>query len=945
MSSRTFLFLGSALLAVASVPVSAQTVSATLRGKVADEQGSALPGVNVTARNVDTNVSRSVTTGSLGQYFLPGLPAGTYEVTATLSQFAPAKRTGLVLRVAQEGTVDFSLKLGGLQEEVTVAADAPILETTRNTIGSIINNQQLDELPVIDRDFSSLARLSPGVTTGVGGNGDSLSFNGQHGFSNGFFVDGATAEWQYYGRQSSTFVQDWIQEFQVMTNSYPAEFGTASGGIINAITRSGSNEFHGRAYGFFRDDSLDAKPFGGTFDSAGNPEYLEESAPLSQKRLGAFLSGPLRRDKVFFFVGYERFERDSSEVLAITDYWRDRGEEGVLPIEGRDNPFIVKVDANLNANNRVSLRYDRTNRTDSNQTQSFGALETAEARNRFGGPIWNVVGSWNATISNTKFNEFRAVYGSNKPPIVCNKSGTGGVDNLEQGPPGTFALQFYPGAVFGCPIFSGLEGEETLQIIENFSFTTGRHQVKVGAQGYQVRTIIDISNFHDGYWIFPNDIAFDIGNPDSYPEVFQGNAGRVDIRTNLWNYHAFVQDTWQVSDRLTLNLGLRYDLDRSVQAGNEYVAQKNAQLVARYGGTGPLEETKTDTNNIAPRVGIVWTPTDDKRTTIRASGGIFYDQNHSNFNAIYYANTLLADRFIVFDANDPFSYGPFGSSAALRAFLAASFPFFPDLTNAPAPSDIINRVDPNLQVPSTVQITGGVSHDFGGGLTVDADYVHSRGRDIPIFIEENIALVNGEYVQLDPRFNTIATLKDVGESRYNALLTQVRYRRGRGSLDLAYTLAKATSNNNTNIFGNSATNPLDLSEDEGPDSVDRRHNVVVNGNYEFPLDFQLGGIFIYRSANPFSATTRRQLDSDPFTDRPEARNQRRGDSFSTVDLRVSKAFRIGPRARLTAFWELYNALNTDNFRNFTENQQSPLFGRPTAAFEKRRQQGGFRIDF
>src|SRR5262249_14294611 len=349
-----------------------------------------------------TNDIRTVTSGAAGLYFLPSLPAGTYDVTAALSGFATGKRAAIPLKVSQEATVDFSLKVGQMSEEITVAAEAPILETTRNTIGSIINKDQIDELPVRDRDCASLANLSPGVTTGTGGNGDSISVNGQHGFSNGFFVDGATAEWQYYGKQSSTFVQDWIQEFQVMTNSYPAEFGTASGGIINAITRSGTNDLHGRVYGFFRDDALDSAPFAGSFDDAGNPEYLPDAAPLSQKRFGGFLQGPIVKDKLFFFAGYEHFSRDSSEILGITDYWRERGQKSVLPIEGRDNPFIVKLDANLNARNRVSLRYDRTDRTDSNQTQSFGALETEEARNKFGGPIWNVVGAWNATLSNSK---------------------------------------------------------------------------------------------------------------------------------------------------------------------------------------------------------------------------------------------------------------------------------------------------------------------------------------------------------------------------------------------------------------------------------------------------------------------------------------------------------------------------------------------------------------
>ena len=943
-AGEAFLAL-SLVLGFGATQAFAQGYTATLRGKVTDEQGAVLPGVTIAARNVGTNDTRSVTSSAAGLYFLPSLPAGTYDVTSSLSGFATGKRSGVVLQVSQEATVDFALKVGQVSEQITVSAETPVLDTTRNTIGTIINKDQIDELPVIDRDFASLAKLSPGVTMGTGGNGDSVSMNGQHGFSNGFFVDGATAEWQYYGKQSSTFVQDWIQEFQVMTNSYPAEFGTASGGIVNAITRSGTNDLHGRAYGFFRDDGLDAAPFAGSFDDAGQPEFLDSPPPLSQKRLGGFLQGPIVKDKLFFFAGYEHFSRDSSEILGISDYWRERGIETVLPVEGRDNPFMVKLDANLNSNNRVSLRYDRTDRKDTNQSQFGTSLDVEEARYTFGGPIWNVVGAWSTTLGNSKFNEFRAVYGSNKPPIICNKSGTGGVANLDQGPPGTFATQIYPGATFGCPIFTGLEGEQTIQLIDNFAWAKNRHQFKAGVQAYQVRTIVDVTNFHDGYWELPNDIAFDINNPDSYPELFNGNTGRVDVRTNLWNYYFYVQDTWQVNDRVTLNLGLRYDIDNSVKAGNEYVDQKNAQLVARYGGTPPLEKTKSDLNNIAPRLGIVFTPSADKRTTIRAAGGIFYDQNHNNFNAIYYANTLLADRFIVFDANDPFSADPFGGYAALRRFMAESFPFFPDLSQAPAPSDFINRNDPNLEVASTVQATAGISRQFSNHFSVDFDYVYAHGRDIPIYIQENVALVDGQYVQPDPRFNTISTLKNVGTSNYNAGLVSLRYRASKGTAEVAYTLSKVTSNNNTNIFGASPTNPLDLSEDQGPDTTDRRHNLVVNGNYRFPWDIQLAGIWVYRSAPPYSATTTLQLDDDPFTDRPEPRNQRRGDSFSSVDIRASKGIKLGNKVKATLFWEVYNLFNTDNFFGYIGNVRSSLFGRPTAAFEKRRQQGGFRIDF
>src|SRR3954470_12794733 len=297
-----------ALAMSAPAHLRAQTTTATVRGKATDEQGAALPGVTVTTRRVETNTSLSVVSSQIGQYFLPNLLPGRYDVSTELQGFRIERRTALVLQLGQELTLDFTLKVAGVQETVTVGASGPILETAKNTVGTIITNDDIDDLPTVGRDFSSLARLAPGVTPGVGGNGDSLSMNGQRGFSNGFFIDGATAEWQYYGKQSSTMVQDWIQEFQVMTNSFSAEFGTASGGILNVITRSGSNRYQARAYGFFRDATLDSAPFAGSFTN-GHPNYLDKAAPFSQQRVGAFVGGPLVRDRVFFFAGAEKLTK------------------------------------------------------------------------------------------------------------------------------------------------------------------------------------------------------------------------------------------------------------------------------------------------------------------------------------------------------------------------------------------------------------------------------------------------------------------------------------------------------------------------------------------------------------------------------------------------------------------------------------------------------------
>ena len=917
-------------VALASGPsnAGAQNSTATLRGRVTDEQGGSLEGAAVTARSTATNASRTVVAGSSGQYFIPNLPAGTYEVRASLSGFSEARMARLVLQVGQEATVDLTLKIGALTEELLVTGVQPLLETTRNTIGAIIDKDRIDSLPVVDRDFASLALLAPGVTFGTGGNGPSLSVNGQRGFANSFYVDGATAEWQHFGKQSSTFVQDWIQEFQVMTNSYPAEFGTASGGILNAVTRSGANEFHGRFYGFFRDDALDAAPFSGRFEASGKPEYLDDPPSLSQTRLGGFLAGPILKDRLFFFAGYERFDRDSAAVLSISQYWRQRGVKTVLPLTAHDYPFMIKLDADFEGRNHVSVRFDRTNRIDTNQPQ-LSLLETEESRHRFGGPIWNVVGNWTTTISNSTFNELRAGYASNKPVTICNKSGTGGPIHLDLGPAGTFSRQDYPGAILGCPVFSGLQAETTLQIADALSWAAGHHQLKAGVQAHRVRLLLDEVNFHDGSWLFGNDIAFDMGNPASYPLMLIANRGTIAADPARWNLYTFVQDTWQLTNDLTVNLGLRYDYDTSVQTGNEYVDAKNAQILARLGGTPLLEKTRADTDDLAPRLGVVWTPGSSRRTLVRLGVGRFYDQNHNNFNAIYLINTLLSEGGFAFNATNPLSWGAFGSPQALRLYLAQNFPYFPDLSLAPASAELIDRNDPGLEVAYTDQYTIGASHELGHGVSVEADYVLARGCGCPpTYVDENIAVSSdGTYYRPDTRFGRIGTAFNIGKSTDHALLAQARYRGARGAVHAAYTLSKTTSNSSSSIFagfgGTAPSNPFDVSEDQGFDDADRRHNLALDGNMTLPWSIDVSGAFVYRSAPPWSVTTRQQLDGDPFPDRPEPRNSRRGDAFSTLDLRVAKGFRLHDRVRATILWEVYNLFNTDNFSGYVGVLQSP----------------------
>jgi hypothetical protein len=382
------------------------------------------------------------------------------------------------------------------------------------------------------------------------------------------------------------------------------------------------------------------------------------------------------------------------------------------------------------------------------------------------------------------------------------------------------------------------------------------------------------------------------------------------------------------------------------------VDAKNGRVIATYGGSGPLEKTNVDFDNVAPRVGFAWTPTSDKRTSVRGAAGLFYDQNHGNFNAIYIINSLLSDGMTVINCNSP-AYNPFWNPAnqaagrtACRGWLAETFPYFPDLAKAPAASQGLDTLDPNLQVPYTMQMSASIAHEFTNQLAVSADIIHSRGSGLEYMDVGNRLLPDGKVESLDSRFNYIDQLQDVGFVHYTALQAKVQYRRRVVNVGINYTLSHATSNLvSGSVFGSSPTNPFDLSQDRGPDTTDIRHHLVVNGTYLFPLDIQVAGIFVFQSARPWSVSTAQNPTGAYYPPRVEPKGSRRGDSQCNVDLRLSKVFRLGSRVRASVFWEMFNAFNTLNYTGYDALLESPTFGFPIAAADMRRQQLGFRIDF
>jgi outer membrane receptor protein involved in Fe transport len=974
MFSHARLGLASVGVLILVAAASAQTALGTLRGVVLDQQGGALPGATITVRQFETNTTATAVTGAGGEYFLPNLRPGHYEIMAALSSFAPRKQE-LDLRVGQELTINLTLNLGGVSTAVeVVGTSVPV--GTQSTLATVITNKQIDDLPTVGRDFSQLATLSPGATesnaTGTG-QGTGVSISGQRPFVNGIIVDGASNQMQFYGRQANSFPQDWIQEFQILTNSFSAEYGQAAGGMLNVITRSGANTTNGRGYGFFRSDKFDRPPFAGKYDAGSQPIFLTTTPPFTQQRYGGFLGGPIVKDKIFYFAGIEHLNLNSSEVLGISDYWRQFVTDTVVPTGERETVGMGKVDVNVSEKSRLYFRYTddykRYQNVGGTSPGSASPLSTLETRETFGGPLWNILGNWTTTLTNTAFNELRVTYGVNKPWILANIAGglggsailaAAGYNTLNGNPTGKFAVITYPGASFGATSFTGLEGEGNLFFIDNFSLIRGRHQFKVGGVLARQQMYMDVEAAHIGQFSFTQDKAFNASDPSTYPSTFSGNIGSGVANPAVWNPSVYAQDTWQVRNNLTLNLGARYDLDLTPTTVNPYIDAYNQRIVARLGGTPPLQPSVADKNNIAPRLGVVWVPTEDRKTTLRSSFGFYYDQNHWNFTDIYLNETLLALRRVSLNANTQ-AGNPFwtpGNTAVgitqMRAFLAKNFPAYPDLSGLPYPLETMLGMQPNYKIPYSANFAVGITHEFGNTLSARADYVHTHTYDASIGPDTNWQInSDGTYARRDSRYanKTLVGNCDLsgncGFINYNGVEMRGEYRPSANArAGLSYTLSKTTSNMSTGLSTGGTTNPFNLNEDLGPDDNDRRHNLVVDASYLAPrIDVQLAGIATYRSALPYSVTTSILVGNRPFSQRPEPRGDKRGDSESRTDLRVSKIFRFGGKSTATAFWEMFNVFNTNNWLRYQGSLQSSQFGLALTEGPKRQQQLGFRFDF
>jgi hypothetical protein len=655
------------LLLAMSAPTAAlaQLTTGTIQGVVKDESGGALPGATITIKNVDTGVTRTLTTSDLGRFEAPNLQVGTYEVTAELQGFRPAVRAGITLAVGRTAVVDLTLGVAGIQEAVVVTGDAPLVETTSATVSNLIDAKKVEDLPLVNRDLTQLTFLQPGVVKipssgnqGIfSGMGDKFTVAGARGTQNLYLLDGVSnsdLSGNAQGSSGSYMGSETVQEIQIVTNNYSAEYRSAAGGIVSAITKSGTNTVHGSVFQFYRNDALDASNY---FDKKfNNPE-----PDFNRNQFGGSIGGPIQRNKLFFFASYEglREELGQTDTATVPSMNARQGRMAndrtvtlnprvvpflnLYPVPGQGNQivedfgdtvliagtqvrdttnnFVVgKIDYQLNEANTVSGTYNR----DKGERSPFGLLGDLNAvgtRSRK-----HVLSTkWTAVLSNTSVNEFNFGASDSQPegdiPLsAIDFASQGLVFRGERQRLGDLTVPGLSG--IGYRVDASRYQQRAYTLKEGYSLTRGNHSFRAGGEWTLYKYNVGAcSRGCNGVYEFGNLENFLRGIPRRFEVMLPGG----DIIERDMKQHvlgAYFQDNWRATETLTFNLGLRYEF-ASVPEEKDGKLSNLVNFFDPDVTVGVLYDNPTK-KSFSPRVGIVWAP-DEGVSSLRGGFGIFYE--------------------------------------------------------------------------------------------------------------------------------------------------------------------------------------------------------------------------------------------------------------------------------------------------------------------------------
>jgi outer membrane receptor protein involved in Fe transport len=928
-----------------------QTGGATLNGTVTDPTGAVVTGAKITATQTATGLVRGTESGSAGIYSLTSLPPGSYDVSVEKTGFKMAKFKAAELTVGAEATLDVKLEVGAVAEAVDVTADVPVVETTRSQTSTVIDNAQVGDLPINGRNFLDFTLLTPGVVRDPSRGGD-ISFGGQRGTANSLQVDGSDANNVFFGQSTGragtgrspySFSQDAIQEFQVSTNTFAPEIGRAGGGVINVITKSGTNQFHGSGFEFFRDKALNANSFENNRARLPKRNY-------HFNQFGGNLGGPVAKDKVFFFFDYDG-QRNSEPITVIpavaapSDALSQQAFQTILPQLGayarslNNDVYLGKVDWNISDKQRLSVRYN-ANRFKGLNYENSGTTSVVGHTGNSNVTTDNISGTHAFTFSPTTLLESRFTYTRDNEPGEANSTAPEAV--IKQN--GATAINI--GRNSFSPRYTNAK---TIQWNESLSHVRGRHSYKMGVDLIFQR----IDNFFpgnfSGSYTYNSYADFASNKPATFTQAFAGpNTDGPLSRPNANEYAFYAQDSWRATSRLTLNYGIRYDLFSYAEPP---VQNPNPALLAAGFDTSRINK---DENNLAGRLGFAYKVSDNGNLTVRGGIGTFYGRTPTILTGTAFTqNGIQVPTFT----------------------LTSGFPTYPNVLSGPP---VLNRTpdiyvfDPNYVQPVTHQWSLNVERQLGRDYSVTIGYLGVRGEHLTRTRDINLlpavlvqgSLANGTPVlfprhpgRANPAFGRISLFDSGADSTYHAGFIQLSKRLSRDfQVQTSYTLAHAIDDRpdfTSVVVGSddskNAQDTLIPNAERGRGNADIRHRFVFSGIWNIDYGkslsnpimralfrgYQLSTITTVQSGKPLTAT----VGSDPNNDANSStdrfpgvgRNTVPGPEFAQVDLRFTRDIALyKDRASLKLMFEAFNLTNRANIA--TQNTSAYSFSAATKVF-------------
>jgi outer membrane receptor protein involved in Fe transport len=981
------LITGVLLTLLLAAPALAQQGTTELRGKVVDAQGGVLPGVTVTVRNQATGMYRETTSGEDGSFIASGLVPGTYEVVAELQGFKKFDRRDLLLEVGKTSSIDVAMEVGSLEEVVNVAAESPLVDVTSKEIGGNITSETLVQLPSVNGNFVGFVGLLPGIVPSISTESfgsDSISVNGQDPRNNNYMLDGGNNNDDVIGQRAGTQARtpiEAIQEFQVITNQFDAEFGRTTGAVINAVTKSGTNIFHGSAFHNYQDADLTGKDYFAEKNGSPKPD-------TQYQRLGGTVGGPILKDKAHFFFSLERFIIDEGVTINIPT----RPNFNTTTTEKtRVWNTVIRGDHQINANNTWGVRWLREDSPQYNQIIDNVTLDASREENDVD---QTVVGSFNTVLSNNKANAMRLAW-TRENVAFANPCFNGNGRDMTKCEP-TLAFQTYTTQQDNT---AQSRINDAIQFDSTFSWFKsgwkGDHDIKFGGQyEYVGADNVNQGNMNGTFGFARSDGPFNASDNFTYPDSLTIRVGGESHFYEKAHYvTGFLQDKWRLNNKLTLSLGLRYDV--------EVIPIPETDDPITGEGNYPV-----DKNNIQPRIGFAYDLDGRGQRVIRGGYGRFYDKTHFELIGGIFTGTPFTSSFTrafpLTGADPGPRQGQKPTDALLvngpvlnRALVDQLFPPGSLLRNTGASWD-----SPDRRVPTTDQVSIGYAHQLGARLSVSADYVHAAGRDMLMSLQLNptlrattavtspnirqsSAMLDAATAQLQQKYGPsftpftggVTIPVNEGETDYDALMVQLDKRFSRNySARVSYTLAKShgnTSGAGVVASGFQVLDDLHLELNEGPTNFDQRHNLVVSGSAIIPKTGGLNFSWVARalSGTPFSLTNgnidqdRNGTIAEPLAAADYSgtgadsytvkgyraeRNGAFGPGFFQTDLRAGYRFNLGANRRLNAFVDFFNITDRVNFANPSGNQANPTFLVKTAystSYTPRKLQLGARFEF